>query len=288
VTPANRVLQYNLTASYGELIGVRAFSDLHLDESLVRWGDLKRLADHDAARGVKYALGIGDIANLVFPTDLKRFRQSVLPKQLQGRDAWMDETIDYVANKLRELGYTWIMLTPGNHEDEILKRHGVNVTKILTEKLGCMYGGYSGVLDIRHTFTSRKQTPVGNATVRILWHHGAWGGRLAKGYNGAWPYFAQHDHWHFALYGHNHAARHDTEIRCRVMGSRLVQYRCHLVNLSSAVAAYSDDASITHYAERHGYLRTPCAPAVLWWKIVRPHRKPSCDQHTEILTHVEQ
>lgn len=250
---------------------IRAFSDLHIDESLARWDELAALARKDREAGVKYAIAIGDTANMVLPVDLKRYRASGQPRAIQGLDDWLDSTVEFVVGRLKQLGYTWWLVTPGNHEDEVLRRHGVDVVRRIGDGLGCQVGGYSGVLDVRVKL-SRGMSSV----VRILWHHGAWGGDLAKGYNGAVRWFNQHDEWDFGLYGHNHGSRHDVETRVKVSRTerRLITYRAHLVNLSSAVESYGDDARVTHYGERRGYKRTPFAPALLKIKWVRErHRR---------------
>lgn len=265
---------------WGPLL-IRAFSDLHIDESLSKWDELVTLAKRDREAGIKYAVAIGDTANLVLPPDLRRYRASVQPAELRGLDDWLDATVDFVSARLQQLGYTWLLMTPGNHEDEVLRHYGVDVTRQLAERLNANLGGYSGVLDLR------VRLGVGSRSlVRILWHHGAWGGELAKGYLGAQRWFLQHDEWDFGLYGHNHGSRHDVETRVKVnhAARKLVTYQAHLVNLSSAVSSYSDDARITHYAERKGYRRTPFAPAVLkiWWSRTRRDRERTLVKHTTV------
>lgn len=249
---------------------IRAFSDLHIDESLHRWPDLLAMAKRDQEAGIKYAVAIGDTANLVLPPDLRRYRASVQPPEIRGLDDWLDATVEFVADRLQRLGYQWLLVTPGNHEDEVKRRHGVDVTRALAERLGCQTGGYSGVLDLRV-----KVGTMLNSLVRILWHHGAWGGEYAKGYLGAQRFFLQFDEWDFALYGHNHGSRHDVETRVKVniADRKLISYQAHMVNLSSAVESYSDDARIVHYAERKGYRRTPFAPALLKVRWTRERRK---------------
>lgn len=146
-------------------------------------------SDHERFGDWVSALAIGDVANLVLPPDQKRYRPSVQPRDLRGLDDWLDATVEYNADRLKSLGYHWDLFGIGNHEEEIRKRHGVDVVEHLAYRLGARRGGYSGVIDYR---IHRPNTP-GYFSFRALYHHGAWGGKWAKGYLGAWSWAAQHD-----------------------------------------------------------------------------------------------
>ena len=205
-----RVHSLDIRLKVGESIHITPFSDLHIDDSLCDIAALKRVANERRDLENHYALAIGDIFNLVVPTDLKRYRPSVQPPGIAGRDDWVNATVGYTTDILKSLNLKWLLISPGNHEDEFTKRTGVDLTTLLARDLGAFRGGYSGVIDINVKLREKYST---SAKFRLAYHHGAWGGRTNKGYSGAWPWFSQIDGWNVAVYGHNHACRVDPEIR---------------------------------------------------------------------------
>ena len=76
---------------------------------------------------------------------------------------------------------------------------------------------------------------------------------------GAKDFFAQHAfNWHVGLYGHNHSSRLDVDSAItRKPNGEFVETQRYIVNCSSWVKAYADDALETHYAERAGFVRSP-------------------------------
>lgn len=250
-TPRVHVIDMKLKP--GESFHITPFSDLHIDDSLCDIAALKKVANERRGLERHFAVAIGDVLNLVVPTDLKRYRPSVQPAGIAGRDDWVNATVSYVSGVLKELDLNWLLISPGNHEDEFTKRTGVDLTSLLARDLGCFRGGYSGVVD----FSIKGKVRGDNTRFRLAYHHGAWGGRTNKGYSGAWPWFSQIDSWNVAIYGHNHASRVDHEVRRRPHRERLIEYPVYLVNCGSFVQSYADDAKQTHYAERHGYLPQP-------------------------------
>lgn len=254
MTDTPRVHVVDLKLKPGESFHITPFSDLHIDDSLCDLAALKQAANERRGLENHFAVAIGDIFNLVVPTDLKRYRPSVQPASIAGRDDWVNSTFEYVTGVLKSLDLRWLLVSPGNHCDEFTKRTGVDLITMLAHDLGCFRGGYSGVIDFSIGDPKHRGDGV---KFRMAYNHGAWGGRTNKGYSGAWPWFSQIDAWNVALYGHNHAIRVDPEIRRRASGNKLVEYDAYLVSCGSYVKSYADDAKQTHYAERHGYLPQP-------------------------------
>jgi hypothetical protein len=250
VTPRVSVVDVELKVN--ETLHISPMYDVHLDDSLCDHDALLKMAAVRRELPNHHAVWFGDTLNLVVPPDLRRFRPSGQPKEISGRDDWVNATLDYVGDKIEALGFVNDIFGPGNHEDEFCKRYGLDVTSILAHRFNAARGGYSGVVDYRIHFDGKS-----HLTFRLVYHHGAWGGRMAKGYNSAWPFFASIDSWNMALFGHNHASRVDPEVRRRVHGGQLEEYPVFIVNCGAWVKSYSDDASQTHYAERHGYMVQP-------------------------------
>ena len=249
----------------GVPIHITPFSDLHLDDSLCDLKSIRRVADARRDLPNHYAFSLGDTLNLVVPPDLKRWRPSVQADGIAGRDDWLNATVEYGIEQLEKLNLKWALFIPGNHEDEFCKRYGFDSTSVLAKHFKAARGGYSGALDVRIHLDYGKAEGNNKPFVpcRIIWHHGAWGGRLSKGYIGAKDFAFQHDGWHFFLYGHNHHSRHDPEIRRRIVNDRIEEYECHIVNCSAAVHNYGENALETHYAERHGYTPQRRKPPLL-------------------------
>ena len=247
-----RVHEVDVRLKYGDTLHITPISDAHLDDALCDFKALQRLAESRRELPNHHAIWLGDTLNLVVPPDLRRYRPSTQPPELAGKDDWLNATIDYVGDRIESLKLVNDLFIPGNHEDEFCKRYGLDTISILAQRFRAFRGGYSGAIDYRISQTDTKRI-----TFRVIYHHGAWGGRLAKGYNSAMPWFSAYDSWNVALFGHNHASRVDPETRIRVHDGELEEYEVFVVNCGAWVKSYADDAKVTHYAERHGYARQP-------------------------------
>jgi len=199
---------------------------------------------------------IGDAMDLVVPVDMKRWTASCQDQRISGRDDWLNEALDIATERLTESGTQIDLIGPGNHELEFRKRHGFDTTSVLAHSLGCARGGYSGYMQYRVKLPIGKKT----ATVgmfRIAYHHGAWGGRLVKGFGGARDWFRCFDSWNIAVYGHNHQStvHRETKLRPAQNGS-LCEYPVYYVCCGAWVESYTQDAARTHYSERAGHMPT--------------------------------
>lgn len=253
-----------------EELCITGLSDLHIDEDLCDFEALKDLihARNEAHPNHRLVM-IGDVYNLVLPVDQRRYRPSSQVPALRGRDRWLQETIGYVTERLSELKAPIDLIGIGNHEDAVIRFHGTDVTSTLATAFNAHRGGYSGCLDYR---IWRHGSDRSYVLFRIIYHHGAWGGKKAKGYNSAWDFAAMHDNWNVFLYGHNHASRCDKEVRIvpNPATGLLDEYPVYIVNCASWVKSYSDDASTTHYAERKGYVRQPRTAPLIRFKFRAP------------------
>ena len=252
--PLPRTIVKEIQLDPGETLHITPVSDAHIDDALCDYDGLKSLMDSRRGLSNHRVIWIGDTANLVLPNDTKRWRGSIAPDRLKGVDAYLNETTDYISEKIHNLNVVNDLFAPGNHEDELVKRSGYDITSVLAKEFGASRGGYSGAIDYR-----LKISKTASATFTILFHHGAWGGRTSKGYPGAKDFFSQFSFpWHVGVYGHNHASRMDVDTFVnRKNDGSFVEMPRYIVNCSSWVRAYSDDARQTHYAERHGYIRQP-------------------------------
>lgn len=259
-----RVHTVSLKVSPNEPVHITPLSDIHIDAEDCDYDGLRAMiAERNKLQNHRVILH-GDFMNFVVPPDLKRYRPSVPAKHLLGKDDWINASVDYATERLKGLGCHFDLVAPGNHEDEALKRHGFDATSVIAHNLGAVRGGYSGIIRYRmveHTTVKSKDTTHGYNFV-IAYHHGAWGGKYAKGYLGAKDWFNVFQGWNVAVYGHNHQSRVDPEVRYRISrDDELVPYEVYYVCTGSWARTYIADGKITHYAERKGYapyaLRTP-------------------------------
>ena len=127
-------------------------SDFHLDApdtdiALIKT-DLARAQAHHADIFLN-----GDIFSLLIPSDRKRYAKSTdtMPERDDMINVAVQRAVDLLApyvNLIRMIGI-------GNHEKEILKRHNVDVTAFLIDKLNALrlpstpairHGGYTGFI----------------------------------------------------------------------------------------------------------------------------------------------
>lgn len=257
-----RVVVVDELVRSGESVHISVLSDLHLESRLADSTGLRRLLEERAQLEHHHVVLIGDVLDLVGHEDTRRYRHGGQIDRLAQVDAWVNEALEHAVETLTVDGIRYDLISPGNHEDTFLQRHGIDTTSVLANRLGARRGGFSGVLDYRIRLATPNQRITGTklpyVRFRVLYHHGAWGGRLAKGYNGASPWAAQWDGWHVFAFGHSHGSRHDVEVRHEVtQDGHIRRYEAHIVNASSWVDSYADDALVTHYAELRGYLRQP-------------------------------
>ena len=228
----------------GETMYLSLLSDLHIDSSSCDLKGLKKLADERRKLPNHGVICIGDVADLVMPPDIKRYRPTARARQLDGRDDYLTAAIEMVIEKMKELDLHWFLISPGNHEDVAMKFHGVDATSIIAHALGARRGAYFGFIDFRlHFGNKNKRGAYHEQRFRVAYHHGAWGGQLAKGYLGAQRFANVLEGWNLFCYGHNHASRVDPELRIDIEPRTrdLREREVYIVNCSSWTEPFSKD-----------------------------------------------
>jgi hypothetical protein len=240
----------------GEPLYITPLSDLHADSNEFDARGFERTMRERAKLPNHRAIIIGDAMDLVVPPDLKRWRASVQDRSIIGRDDWLNAAVDLVAERLLNTGVKYDMIAPGNHEDSCVKFHGIDVTSMLARELRCARGGYSGYVEYIIRSKTGDSPPARRVPIfRLLYHHGAWGGGVSKGFGGARDWCRGFDQWAIFLYGHNHQTmvHRETRIRPKRNGG-ITEYPVYIICCGAWVHNYSDDAKITHYAERAGHM----------------------------------
>ena len=266
-----RVTTVRVEVPVGEELWITPLSDLHCESSAFDHDGFRKLMRERNENPHHRAFVLGDASDLVVPVDLRRWRASAQDQSLAGRDDWLNGAVDLVTERLTEDGTKFDGIGPGNHEDEFLKRHGVDVTSMLARELRCPRLGYSGIIQYA-IHTKQPNGKVKNRTkmLRILYHHGAWGGRVMKGFGGARDFARAFDGWQVFCYGHNHQSTVHRESSFRAgQNGKLIEEPRYFVCTGSWVESYSNDAKHTHYAERAGYMPTARTTPLIRVKVNR-------------------
>ena len=248
----SRVSTINIDLKKGEPLHISPVSDLHLESASCDLEGFQKLMRERNRLPNHRVFLLGDTFDLVVPRDLRRFIPSSQSEDLHGRDDWAAAALEKAAEILSEDDTKYDLITPGNHEYEFMKRHGFDMTSVLAHQLRCQRGGYFGVLRYRMNTKKRDRARLFN----ILYHHGAWGGRVAKGFSGARDWARRFEGWDVFTYGHNHETHVHREVRMRAKGSELIEKTVHIVNTSSWVHTFHKDGKKVSYAEKAGYAPT--------------------------------
>lgn len=200
------ILDFTLKSS--ETFHITPLPDIHDDSRACPVAKYRRFLDRRAALPNHYFLSTGDLSNYVMSGD-KRYTPSVPVLDLADADAYIDAQIERQYQMYK--GYKWLGIGIGNHELATWKYCKTNPGKRLADKLGVKYLGYSGFLRLRWWLGKRQNSRQADCQTTLLYHHGAWGGRLAKGYIGAKAWADCFEGWDMFVYGHCHKERHDPE-----------------------------------------------------------------------------
>lgn len=249
-----RIINVDVPCTGNQWHYITPLSDLHMESAAFPTDDFLALMHTRNKEHISHrAFIIGDVADLVVPVDTKRFRMSV--SRQSTRDDWANEAVEVITKEILAANTKIDMVSPGNHEDEFLKRHGTDITSMIAYALRAQRGAYSGYIRYRLKDPSGR---VLGEPFTIAYHHGAWGGRVIKGFSGARDWFRGFQGWHMALFGHNHQVTALPERHQRITPKgRLVSYKAFYVNTGSWPESWDiEDGRNTHYAERAGFMPT--------------------------------
>lgn len=140
----------------------------------------------------------GDCFNAVFPGD-PRWTPTVTKRDIMERDDWINATTEHHEKIWADYKDSVLAIGEGNHEENLRRRHGFDLTGEMARRWHVPTAGYSGYLMLH------LHRPNSNFhTFPVVWHHGAWGGEVVWGMSGAMRYFGQMEGWYQAWFGHNH------------------------------------------------------------------------------------
>ncbi len=152
----------------------RLMSDLHIgsvhcDKELIR-SELE-----DARKSHSRIFIAGDVFDMIFPKDSKRYVPSMYDEALRGKDAILNASLDLGCKILKPYADLIDVVGVGNHESSGTKWNGNDIIALLVERLSTKshqvrHGGYSGAIEMKY----RKPDGRGCRFV-IRYHHGSGG-----------------------------------------------------------------------------------------------------------------
>ena len=233
---------YRVPYKHGDTIKIKPFFDVHLGNAYCdKQAFIKYLADSDKNT---HFMGGGDLLDSIIVTD-PRFEKHADATE---KTAILDEQVDMAVNLLWPYRDRIIGIGRGNHENEVIRRHGTDLAWRVCEKLDCEYLGYSGFITLR-----LRTKSGGGRTIKIKWHHGWGGGARTQGAD-LTKYSHDTKHWEadIFLYGHVHKKQMDKIQRSGVVGTRHISKPQHIAICGTFLKTYADGYDST-YSEVKGY-----------------------------------
>ncbi|MCP4648859.1 MAG: hypothetical protein GY853_02090 [PVC group bacterium] len=234
--------EYRIKYKYGDTIKIKPISDIHYGNTYCDVDAFRRFLAEDGDN--VYYLGIGDLYDSILPSDPRYVKHG---DALEGT-AVIDHGINDMCNILEPYKDRIIGLGRGNHESQIIKRHGTDSIERTCEKLGLSNLGYSGLLKlVMSEETGRTRTVV------IRYHHGWGGGSRTQGAD-LTKFSKDIQYWpaDVFLYGHVHRKQADRIPHMGLSGLKLYPRPRILCICGTFLKTYSDNEDST-YSEEKGY-----------------------------------
>ena len=257
------VTTHKVNYTYGQSFNLKPIADVHLGASACDVKAFKEFLE-DSDENTLF-LGIGDLLDCIIVKDLKRYRKS---SDDSLGDSIVDEQIDRAEELLKPYKDRIIGLGHGNHEDTIIKVCGTNPIKRLCKRLDVPFLGYSGL--VRLLFSDTSKTRKGRSrTVVIRYHHGWGGGSRTQGAD-LTKFSKDISYWDadVYLYGHVHRQQTDSVTRLGLSGETLISRPKILCICGTFLKTYLNSNNPT-YSEIKGYPPVELGGVVV---NIKPHR----------------
>lgn len=164
----------------GETFGITLQSDHHIGAHDTDYEKMVRELDIAKAHGDRVVFN-GDLFDLIFPFDSKRYSPDTLHPKLQGRRDVLNASLDFAFDLLAPYAEIIDCIGMGNHEASVEKYHSTDIVMLLIEKLQATlpagskhvihYGGKLGF--VQYKFRHRAGGNV--RTIDLFYFHGAGG-----------------------------------------------------------------------------------------------------------------
>lgn len=260
------VLFIDVTYDTEDEFNISVYGDLHDEAHHTDSKALRKHMDVRAALPNSRFIGLGDMGDWILPRD-NRYMISTVEggRPANGYDDWIDRELATKMDHWKK--YPWDFVAMGNHEFQALRRYYTNPAERLCQMLETRYGGYAGFARYRFITTSDQKV---RHNLTFLYHHGAWGGRVIKGFGGARDYARMFEGWDIMIFGHNHqSVVHQEAVTTTNSRGRLCKRQRFFVNTGTWMDTYTQGGTPS-YGERGGYPPAALASPLI---TVRPTKR---------------
>ncbi len=174
------VLVVRIAARTGTAVRFLLRSDAHHD-SVHADHELEDRHLREAERTGAYILDFGDLFDAMqgrFDPRRGPDRRDLRPEYWEGH--YLDRLVDVAAERYARFASRWLVMSPGNHETGVAKRHEIDLTDRLVRALKVggaapllQRGTYAGWVVFRFIDPDR---PKRTAAIKLYYHHGYGGG----------------------------------------------------------------------------------------------------------------
>lgn len=239
-----RKLKYN--GSTGDF-KVTPLGDVHVGNRGTCKRTFHKVVEEIRADPQHYWFGIGDYCDFITVRD-KRFRTGMIDPAIAGRDDLINAQIEMFYRMVEPIAGKCLGLIRGNHGDTILTNTGIDVVKMLADKIGTEAMGYEGYFRLlfRHTSGGRGRT------IDIFASHGSGSGRKpgAK-INRLADIFSNYPA-DFIIVGHTHDMLSHVSPYIAPDQRMNIRSKHHLGMIASAFLKKHTDDSTPTYIEKKG------------------------------------
>jgi len=184
---------------WGEPLYISPVFDLHGESEDCALDIFHDLMKERASLPNHYVFIGGDCFGAIYPGD-PRWTPTTTVREVIQRDDYINATIDYHEQIWKDYVDRVLAIGEGNHEENLRRRHGFDLTGEMARRWHVQNAGYSGYLML-HFY---RPSSTSYHTFPIAWHHGAWGGEIVWGMGGAMRYFGAMEEAYQYWFGHNH------------------------------------------------------------------------------------
>ena len=244
------VLSVDIPSKIGEVWHLTPIGDVHADATASDKAMLRRVIDERRALPNSLFIGLGDLYEWIMTDDHRYSRANDnLPR---GGNNEIDKM---VAGAIKHFGGPrWLAMACGNHCMKVATKYHTDPMERIAEGLGVPYAGYAGRLTLR--FISPDSRPGRSSgcrsSLRVLFHHGAWGGDASAGFSGAMRWARGQSGWDVFLYGHNHQSMvRSYDVTEQAPSGRVLLHPQHVIACGTFLK--NGESGMVTYSEKAGY-----------------------------------
>lgn len=282
VTVENTFIYNVYIDNLSDKIHLSPFFDCHVDSPDCALGHLHKIMRRRAALPYSIFLSGGDFGNCIWQGD-PRYSGVEMRKEYTDTPDVADNLVESFGNKYGHL--PWIGLVEGNHEGVIRKKHGTNIINRMCKRIKlpewiklvnkhskkcnqktAAFLGREGRIRLKMISNSGNSL----CTLDIGYHHGAWGGKHAKGMIGAKEKMAEYDGVDLFLYGHIHGQNSDKIVK-KYMTSKGIVVIKHVPIADCGSWKKNINHKYTTYSSARGYQTSPIGCPLITIQAQRNH-----------------